>query len=150
MVRRLFVLVLTMLVAVQVIRNAAVAAFAEQSPASAFRAWPTHPAAELALGMTEIGTAAHERRPVGPATFAIIDNAAVKAPLAPEPFLVRGVQAELDGNPELAARAFTAAEWRDPRSLPARYCLADLFYRSGDPPRTLEPIGALARLFPNG
>jgi len=150
MVRRLLVLALALLLAAQIVRNAAVAALAEKSPAAAFSAWPAHPAAELALGMTEIGTAAHERKAVGPATFAIIDDAAGKAPLAPEPFLVRGVQAELGGNSNLAAQAFAAAEWRDPRSLPARYFLADLYYRSGDPRHTLEQIAALARLTPNG
>ena len=62
-----------------------------------------------------------DRRPLP-----IIDDAAGKVPLAPEPFLVRGVQAELAGNSQLAAQAFAAAEWRDPRSLPARYFLADL------------------------
>src|SRR5438270_1870730 len=150
MVRRLFVLVAALLLAVQVVRNAAVAEWAETSPASAFKAWSTHAAAELALGMTEIGTAAHERKPVGTATFAIIDDAAAKAPLAPEPFLVRGVQASLEGKSSLAAQAFMAAELRDPRSLPAHYFLADIFYRSGDPRRTLEQIGALARLAPGG
>jgi hypothetical protein len=150
MVRRLLVVVLALLLAVQVVRSAAVAEWAETSPASAFRAWPAHAAAELALGMTEIGTAAHERKVVGPATFAIIDDAAVKAPLAPEPFLVRGVQAELNRDSNLAARAFAAAERRDPRSVPARYFLADIFFRAGDPRRTLEQIGALATLTPNG
>ncbi|MEP7130444.1 MAG: hypothetical protein ABI770_04875 [Sphingomicrobium sp.] len=148
--RRLFILMLALVVAVQVVRNASVAALAEKSPASAFGAWAAHPAAELALGMTEIGTAAHERRAVGPATFALIDDAAAKAPLAPEPFLVRGVQAELSGHNDLAAKAFAAAEWRDPRSLPARYFLADLYYRSGNARRTLEQIGVLATLTPNG
>ncbi|HZC37160.1 MAG TPA: hypothetical protein VE221_00630, partial [Sphingomicrobium sp.] len=85
-----------------------------------------------------------------PATFAIINDAAVKAPLAPEPFLVRGVQAALNGNSNLSAQAFGAAEWRDPRSLPARYFLADIYYRAGDPRRTLDQIGTLARLTPNG
>ena len=150
MVRRLLILVMVLLLAVQVIRNAAVAEWADTSPASAFRAWPAHAAAELALGMTEIGTAAHEHKPVGLATFAIIDDAAVKAPLAPEPFLVRGVQAELNGDSNVAAQAFVAAERRDAALLPARYFLADIFYRAGDPRRTLEQIGALARLTPNG
>jgi hypothetical protein len=150
MVRPLSVAAVALLLAVQIVRNAAVAEWADTSPASAFRAWPSHAAAELGLGMTEIGTAAHEHRPVGPATFAIIDDAAVKAPLAPEPFLVRGVQAELNGDSTAAAQAFAAAERRDPRSIPARYFLADIFFRAGDSRRTLEQIGALARLTPNG
>src|SRR5690242_18370092 len=102
MIRRLLVVVAALLVAAQVVRNAAVAALADTSPAEAFRAWPSHPAAELAIGMTEIGTAAHEQKPVGTATFAMIDYAAAKAPLAPEPFLVRGVQASLEGKSALA------------------------------------------------
>jgi hypothetical protein len=149
-IRRLLVLAVALLVAVQVVRNAAVAALADRSPAAAFKVWPTHPAAEIAVGMTEIGTAAHEQKPVGRATFEMIDDAAAKAPLEPEPFLVRGVQAELDGKRDIAARAFMAAESRDPRSLPARYFLADIFYRLGDPRRTLNEIGALSRLAPNG
>jgi hypothetical protein len=100
--------------------------------------------------MTEIGTAAHEHKPVAGATFDMINDAAGKAPLAPEPFLVRGVQAELLGKKDIAAQAFMAAERRDPRSLPARYFLADIFYRSGDPHRTLEQIAVLAKLAPNG
>jgi hypothetical protein len=127
-----------------------VEAFADTLPAQAFRAWNDHPAAELALGMTEIGTAAREQRPVRQATFDMIDDAATKAPLAPEPFLVRGVQAELDGKARLATLAFMAAERRDPRSLPARYFLADIYYRSGDPRRTLEQIDVLSRLAPGG
>ncbi len=150
MIRRLLVLVLAVLVAVIVVRNAAVNALADTAPAAAARAWTSHPDAELALGMMEIGTAARERKAVGPATFAMIDDAALKAPLAPEPFLVHGVQADLAGNRALAAQAFMAAELRDPRSLPAHYFLADVFYRSGDPRRTLQQIAALARLAPNG
>src|SRR5438477_2253539 len=150
MVRRLLVLVLAVLVAVEVVRNAAVAALVERSPAAAARAWPSHPDAELAVGMMEIGAAARERKPVAAPTFAMIDDAARKAPLDPEPFLVHGVQAELAGDRGLAARSFLAAERRDPRSLPARYFLADVFYRAGDPRRTLEQIATLARLAPNG
>jgi hypothetical protein len=100
--------------------------------------------------MTEIGRAARGKKPVSSAVFAIIDDAAAKAPLAPEPFLVRGVQAQLAGNPRLAIQAFAAAAKRDPRSLPAHYFLADTLFRSGDTQRGLEEITVLARLSPNG
>jgi hypothetical protein len=149
-VRRLLVLAVALFLAVQVVRNAAVAALAERSPAQAFNFWPSHPAAEIALAMTEIGTSAREQKPVAAATFDLIDHAAAKAPLAPEPFLVRGVQAGIEGRTDVAARAFSAAERRDPRSLPARYFLADIYYRAGDPRRTLEEVAALARLAPHG
>jgi len=148
--RRLLVLLLTLLIAVQVVRNAAVAAFADGSPDLAARVWRGHPGAETSLGMIEIGRAARERRPVSPAVFAMMDDAAVKAPLAPEPFLVRGVQAQLAGNRPLAIEAFAAASQRDPRSLPAHYFLADTLFRAGDTRRGLNEIAVLARLAPGG
>ena len=143
-------LLLTVMLAVMIIRNAAVAALAERSPDAAARVWPTHPTAELSLGMTEIGRAARLRKPVSPTVFAMINDAALKAPLAPEPFLVRGVQAQLAGNAPLAVDAFAAAARRDPRSLPAHYFLADTLFHSGDTARALQEIGVLARLAPGG
>jgi hypothetical protein len=80
----------------------------------------------------------------------VLRDAALKAPLAQEPFLVAGVQAQLGGKGSLALAAFDAAERRDPRSLPAHYFLADTLFRSGDSRRGLEEIGILARLAPNG
>jgi tetratricopeptide (TPR) repeat protein len=148
--RALLVLLATAVLAVTVIRNAAVGALAERSPDEAARLWPMHPAAELSYGMTEIGRAARLRKPVPPAVFATINDAALKAPLAPEPFLVRGVQAQLAGNAPLAIDAFAAAAKRDPRSLPAHYFLADTLFRSGDTARALQEIGILARLAPGG
>lgn len=150
MARSLFVLAATLLLAVQVVRNAAVAALAPTSPEQASRFWPGHPDVELAIGMTQIGKAAHARATPAAGTFALIDNAATKAPLAPEPFLVRGVQEQLAGKLRLAGRAFQAAELRDPRSLPAHYFLADYYYRTGDIRRTLAEIAVLARLTPTG
>jgi hypothetical protein len=120
-VRRLLVLAVGLLVSVQVARNAAIAALSQKSPAQAFRIWPSHPAAEIALGMTQLCRATREQKPVAASIFGMIYHAAAKAPLAPEPFLVRGVQTALEGNSTLAKRAFAAAEWRDPRSLAARY-----------------------------
>lgn len=100
--------------------------------------------------MTQIAKAALAHRPVPQAAFSMMKDAAVKAPLAPEPFLVRGVQAELRGDGNAAQRAFEAAQWRDPRSLPAAYFLADRYFRMGDANRGLSEVAALARLSPNG
>lgn len=138
------------LVGVQVVRSAAVAEFATTKPELAARFWGSHPTAELSLAMTRIAVAARQRRPVSSAVFTAMADAADKEPLAPEPFLVRGVQAELSGDGERAQRAFEAAQWRDPRSLPAAYFLADRYFRSGDATHGLEEVGALARLAPNG
>jgi hypothetical protein len=150
MTRGLVVLAAALLLAVQVVRNAAVAAFAEGSPDNAARIWGSHPDAQIALAMTDIGRAARDRKPVPAQVFASIDQAATKAPLAPEPFLVRGVQAQLAGDNALATRAFRAAEYRDPRSLPAHYFLADQYFRTGDARRGLIEAAALARLAPGG
>jgi hypothetical protein len=132
------------------VRNAAVAQFAELLPGRAAKIWPGHPQAELTIGLTEIATATRQRKPVGPATFARINDAARKMPLAPEPFLVRGVQAQVDGDRSLAGQAFRAAELRDGRAIPARYFLAEHYFRTGDVRSGLREIAALSRLVPNG
>jgi len=147
---RLAVVAIALLIAIQVVRNAAVGALAETRPFEAATAWPGHPQSELAVAMTSIGRAAHLGQPVGRDIFDKVGDAARKAPLAPEPYLIRGVQAQLAGNGELARRAFEGAELRDPRSLPARYFLADHYLRSGDVRRGLSEFAALARLAPQG
>ncbi len=95
-----------------------------------------------------IRRSASQHKSAGPFVFAMIDDAATKAPLSPEPFLARGVQQQLAGNSAVAIQAYLAAERRDPQSLPAHYALADLFYHAGDANRALREIAALARLAP--
>ena len=150
MVRRVLPLMAAVLLGIQVVRNAAVAQFAEKRPEIAARLWAGHPATELSLGMTEIARASRRSQPVPGVALAPIWDAAVKQPLAPEPFLVRGVQAELAGDGATAQRAFEAAQWRDPRSLPAAYFLADRYFATGKAERGLREIAALARLSPYG
>jgi len=142
--------VTALLVGVQVVRNAVVAQYAETRPELAARAWPSHPASELWLGLTQIGLSARHRAPVAPATLDLIGDAAKKSPLAPEPFLVWGVRAQLSGNQRLAEQAFLAAELRDGRSIPARYFLAEQYFRAGNAARGLREIAILARMVPNG
>ena len=148
--RGLLIGLVALAVAVQLVRNALVEALAQSRPAEALRVWPGHPDAELASGLTAIATATRERKAIAPSVFNAILDTARKEPLAPEPFLVRGVQAQLAGDASRAEQAFQAARLRDPRSLPARYFLADLYFRRGDAARGLPEIGALARLAPNG
>jgi hypothetical protein len=148
--RRLAVVVIAFLLAVQVVRNAAVVALATLHPASAATFWSGHPAVEISEGLAEIGRAARERKAIDPRIFAMIDDAAVKAPLAPEPFLVRGVQADTSGDKMSAQGAFLAAQWRDPRSMPAAYFLANYYFSSGNPLAGLQQTAILARLSPNG
>ena len=148
--RRLVVLVVALLLSAQVVRNAAVGAFAASRPATAAQLWGGHPAVEISLGLASIGQAARARRPVDRHIFALVDDAAVKSPLSPEPFLVRGVEMQNAGNRIAAVRAFGAAQWRDPRSLSAAYFLAGEYFRTGDSARGLQETALLARLAPGG
>jgi len=143
-------MLIALIVAITIVRNAAVEALADANPARAAAFWSGHPAAEISLGMTEIARAARARKAALPQTFRKIDDAARKAPLAPEPFLVRGVQSQLSGELKIAELAFLAAEWRDPRSLPAHYFLAEQFLRARDAGRGLREVAALANLAPGG
>jgi hypothetical protein len=150
MVRRLFVVAIALLLAAQVVRNSAVWAYSELHPEKAAQFWGTHPAVELSLGLADIGRSARARKPVSAATFAMIDDAAKGSPLSPEPFLVHGVQAQLSGDSDSAQRDFRAAQWRDPRSMPAAYFLADYYLRTGHPLEGLRQTALVARLSPRG
>lgn len=139
-----------LLVATQVVRNAAVASLADRRPVLAASFWSAHPAVEISSAMTGIAESARDRKTVPESTFPIMARAAAKDPLAAEPYLVRGVQAEVAGDGVTAQAAFEAAQWRDPRSLPAAYFLADRYFRTGDVRRGLSEVAALSRLAPNG
>ena len=54
---RIVAVIALLAIAVLVVRNAAVAAFAEHSPAPAAAFWPAHPATEISCAMTAIATA---------------------------------------------------------------------------------------------
>jgi hypothetical protein len=149
-VRRLLVAVLALLLAGLVGRVAAVRALAQPDPMRAQAVWPAHPRVRIEAGLVAIAQAARHGRTVDPATMAGIFEASARAPLAADPFLVRGVQAQLAGDLGLAERAFRAARDREARSLPARYFLADLYLRNGDADRGLAEVAVLARLAPNG
>jgi hypothetical protein len=144
------VIVAALLAGAVVVRNAAVQQYAELYPRIAERVWPSHPSSEIWSGLTQIGLNARDRKPVDPDTLRLINDASIKSPLEAGPFLVRGVQAQIDGNQPLAIRAFQAAELRDGRSIPARYFLSEQYFRSGETARGLREIAVLARMVPNG
>jgi hypothetical protein len=148
--QRLVAAVLGLLLAVQVVRTAAVNALASASPTQAAKIWPGHPLGEVGLGMVDIAKAAVEHRPISNEVLSRIYSVSTKAPLSPEPWMVRGVQAQMAGHLVAAEQAFLAACWRDPRALPARYFLADLYLRNGQARRGLAEIAVLARLVPDG
>lgn len=147
-VRRLIVVVVSFLLAIQVVRDAAVSALARVHPAEAANVWAGHPAVQISLVLSQIGADARSRKSIDRDTFAMITDAAVKSPLAPEPFLVEGVRAQTEGDAKAAGRAFRAAQWRDPRSLPAAYFLAQYYLRTGHALQGLEETALFARLVP--
>jgi hypothetical protein len=135
-----------LIVAGLVVRVAAVQSDPSSRLASAL--WPGHPAVVFASGLAEIGKAAIDRKPVAKSEVHRLIAAAAKAPLAPEPFLVRGVDAQITGDPKLAGDAFAEARRRDPRSMAARYFLADHYLRTGQTRLGLGEISALTRIVP--
>jgi len=106
----------------------------------------SHPDALLNRAMGEIGTAAARGGTVPPSARQAIASVARKAPLAPDPFLVEGTIAEMEGNSPRAERLFLAARDRNPRSQGARYFLADRYLKTNRILPGLIEIAALARL----
>jgi hypothetical protein len=139
-----------LLLALFALRTAAIDQLADIAPGAAARLWPGHPAVEINAGLTAIASATARRQPVAPDLLAGIFDASRKSPLSPEPFLVRGIEAQLDRDDSLARSAFLAAELRDGRSVPARYFLAQSYFQSGQPDRGLAEMAVLARLVPAG
>jgi hypothetical protein len=135
--------------AAMVVQNAMVAGLADSDPDTAASLWPGHPRVQIAQANRRIAAATGAGRPVDPAAFALLEDAALAAPLEPQPFIVAGIRAQLGGQAEQADRAFAAARLRDPRSLPARYFLATSRLQRGDI-EGLRDVAALTRLEPNG
>lgn len=144
----MLVVVVGGLLAVQVVRTAAVAG--DSSGALASRLWPSHPAVLVDNTMAEIGGRAARGQSVTPAILSEVDEVARKNPLAPEPFLIQGALAQVQQKQGRAEQLFAAARARDPRSVAARYFLADRYLRSGRTSQALAEIAALSDLFPQG
>lgn len=150
MIRTVVAIAVALLLAIQVVRNAAVAALSRQYPANAARFWADHPTTEASLGMTQIAEAARNHKAPPDSAFSLLQSAATHEPLAPEPFMVRGVQAQYAGDEAVARKAFEAAQWRDPRSEQAAYFLSAQYLRAGDAENGLQQLALLARLSADG
>lgn len=135
-------------IAALVVRVAIVEAYSANDPAKAALVWSSHPSIALASGLADVGVASRQGRPISRALVDRLILSSTKAPLAAEPFLVRGVDATVRGNFDLAGAAFLAARDRDPRTVAARYFLADHYLRTGQARHGLNEIAALTRLLP--
>lgn len=138
------------LLAVQVVRSAAVSALSQMSPSDAARFWPVHPAVQISAAMRAVASAAGEGGEASSSGLAALAQISAKEPLAAEPFLIHARQAQLSGDSVGAQRSFEAAQWRDPSSLPAAYFLADHYFHAGDVDHALQQIGLLERGGPAG
>ena len=147
--RRTLAVLGALALAAVVVRSAAVQALAEADPATANAIWSAHPSVAIALASSDIAKAAGAGKPIGDRAFTALAGAATKAPLAPQPFIVRGIRLQLAGREPEAERAFAAARWRDPRAVPARYFLATSLLRQGKVDG-LREVAALTRLSPGG
>src|SRR5687768_5780791 len=96
--RAVIVVVLALIVAVLVARAAFVSAYASREPAKAARLWPGHPQVLFTEGLEEVGRLVAAGQPIDQAIVNGLLAASAKAPLAPEPFLVLGVEAQSTGN----------------------------------------------------
>lgn len=145
MVRAAIILLITGLLALHSVRTAAVRA----APEGAGRTlWPGHPQVQLWQVMTEVGTRARAGQTLTPEMMERVEAIARKAPLAPEPLLIKGALAQLDGRQQHAERLFAEAAHRAPRSEAARYFLAERYLTTGRMPKALVEMAALARLIP--
>jgi hypothetical protein len=147
--RAIIVVALALLIAALVIRTAFVAAYASSNPARAAAVWSGHPSVVFAAGLEQVGRTAAASQAVGKSLVDPLLAASRKDALAPEPFLVRGVQAQVAGNQGLAERAFLEARDRDPRSVAAHYFLADHYLKTGQTRQGLGEISTLAKLVPS-
>jgi hypothetical protein len=149
-VRATAVVAIGLLATVQIVRSAFVAAYADDDPGKAAAVWSSHPDVLFKTAMNDISGAAASGRAVPREKIAAIYGAADDAPLAAEPFLVRGVEAQIAGNQRLAGQAFEAARRRNPRSLAAQYFLADHYLRTNQTDAGLAQLAVLTRLIPKG
>ena len=117
-------------------------------PLEVGRLWPTHPVALTERGMTELGMAAGDNRPLSSETLKRIAQLARSAPLAVEPLLIHGALAQIDGRQAQAEALFSEARRRDPRSAAARYFLANRYLETGRVVEGLHQVAVLSRLVP--
>ena len=146
--RGVLVALLSVAAAGQVVRQAYVNKYAVSDPVRAGKLWAGHPDVAFKLDLDRIARDAAAGRPVPRDRIDDILARSAAAPLAVEPFLVRGVDAGLKGNMALAGRALEEARHRDPRSIPARYFLADHDLRTNRIDEGFAELAALTRLVP--
>jgi hypothetical protein len=137
-----------LLMGAHAIRSAIVATEAEDKPALAARVWPSHPNVLRSKAMLGVGEAAAQGRPVPSAVLEQVRQLSKQAPLAEEPFLIRGAIAVQEGEYSRAERHLLQARRRSPRSRAGRFLLADLYLRQQKVLPALQEMVVLTRISP--
>jgi hypothetical protein len=143
------VLLVSLVVAVQVIRAAAVTDRARHSTLAA-ALWPSHPGVRTDRLYLDVASAAAANRPVPESVRADVRYIAERAPLSPDPYLIAAAVKETQGQSAAAERLLLTARDRDPRSRGTRYLLADRFLRTGRVVEGLNEIRVLIGLNDRG
>lgn len=146
--RAVLVVVFVLAAAATIVRGSAVAVLAERDPPMAAAFWTDHPVVLGAAAMAEVGGAAAVGQEPPAETMDRLDRLARKAPLAAEPYLVRGAIALRRGRADEAERLLLRARQLDPRGPAARFLLADLYLRGDMVLEGLAELSVLSRLVP--
>ena len=141
-------LVWVVLAVTYVVRSAFVAAYADLDLARAERVWPGHPSVLASRALLEAAQASAQTRPLQRSTQALLADVARIAPLAPQPFLIAGAEAQRNREDAAAERLLLSARQRDPRAAAAHYLLAQQYISQGRFDRGMPEAAVLARLLP--
>lgn len=138
-----------LLLAFLAVRNAAVADRGRH-PDRAETLWPTHPAVVTDRALLAIAKTAARGQAPPQSLNRDIRQIAVRAPLSPDPFLIKGAIAKTHGEGAAAEALLTEAKIRDPRSRGARYLLAERYFETGRMTAGLVEMQVLVGLQPQG
>ena len=111
--------------------------------------WPSHPAVATEQLLIGSALAAKSGSPLSREHRARLRDIIRRDPLGPQPFLVEGAVAQIEGDTSRALRLYRAARLRNPRDPAARLLLADLELRTGGIEDGLANLVAISRIDPD-
>lgn len=143
------VLASSIILAVNIARLTIASKVAESNPKLSLQLAPLAPEPLISTAMAQVGEAAAQGNNPRRDTLDRFRIASGLAPLQPEPFLVEGALAEKAGDYSRAEMLLKQARTYSPRSIAARYLLADLYLRQGKVLDGLSEMMILTKLVPS-
>jgi hypothetical protein len=141
-------LVWVVLAAAYVVRSAFVAAYFDTDLERAERLWPDHPSVQSARVMMQVAAAASNGEELDREARSLLGDIARAEPLAPEPFVIAGAEAQRNGDTRKAETLLLTALQRDPRSRAAHFLLAEHYISEGRIREGVPEAAILGRLVP--